>query len=67
MSYHPNMVGNMKYLPVKASHILLYSLGVSCLFLILRLYLYHGIYKAKETPLPIPNREVKLCIADGTA
>lgn len=30
------------------------------------LYLSCGIYKAKETPLSIPNREVKLCIANGT-
>ena len=26
-----------------------------------------GDYRATGTPLPIPNREVKRCIADGTA
>ena len=26
-----------------------------------------GGYSAEVTPVPIPNTEVKLCIADGTA
>ena len=27
---------------------------------------YSGDYSAEETPVPIPNTEVKLCCADGT-
>ena len=38
-------------------------LSLSCLFS----ETYCGGYSGEDPPLPIPNREVKLTIADGTA
>ena len=43
--------------------------GICCLLIMLEGYIkrYSGDYSTKVPPLPIPNREVKLRHADGTA
>ena len=43
------------------------SVTESCLSSYLSQDIYCGGYSGEDPPLPIPNREVKLTIADGTA